>query len=242
MPNYLTFQLYAPLSSWGEPAVGEIRNSSRHPSKSAVLGLVAAAMGFRRQHDEPHLTLQRSVGFGVKLIGEGLPTADYHTTQSAEKQMPHMRKRKDEMHALSKTWLSSRQYRQDALSVVALWNTHDAEINLSCIKTSLQQPTFHLFLGRKSCPLALPLNPILREHNALKDALDDYPSYCATKYPPNEQVNGYFWEATEHAGQNAQYSVMRSDSILSRERWQHTQRKEFAAFVSAAGGDTDRVS
>jgi CRISPR system Cascade subunit CasD len=242
MQRYLTFQLYAPLSSWGEPAVGEKRNSARHPSKSAVLGLIAAAMGFRRQDDRPHLDLQNSLGFAVKLVGESFPTADYHTTQAAEKQGPHMRKRKDEMRALSKTWLSSRQYRQDALSVVGLWNTQGAQIGLTDIETALQKPKFSLFLGRKSCPLALPLNPILAEHDSLKTALDTYPSDSAITYAPRQQVDGYFWEHTEHAGQEAQYTVLRSDQILSRERWQHGQRTEYVAFAPPRNEDTGHVS
>jgi CRISPR system Cascade subunit CasD len=242
MPRYLTFQLYAPLSSWGEPAVGEKRNSARHPSKSAVLGLVAAAMGYRRQDDALHLSLQDSLGFGVKLVGESFPTADYHTIQAAEKQRPHMLKRKDEVQELSKTWLSSRQYRQDALSVVALWNTSNAQIDLADILTSLKQPTFSLFLGRKSCPPALPLNPIIGEHDSLKTALDSHPTDPALTYPPNQRVDGYFWEQTEHAGQQEQYTVLRSDQILSRERWQHGQRTELVAFATAQNEDADHVS
>ena len=242
MPCYLTFQLYAPLSSWGEPAVGEKRNSARHPSKSAVLGLVASSMGYRRQNDAPHLELQDSLSFGVKLVGESFPTADYHTTQAAEKQGPHIHKRKDEMHELSKTWLSSRQYRQDALNVVALWNTDNAQIRLDDILPSLKQPAFSLFMGRKSCPLALPLNPILEEHISLKTALDSHPTDPALTYPPSQRVDGYFWEQTEHAGQEAQYTVSRSDQILSRERWQHGPRTEFVAFAPSQNEGADHVS
>lgn len=242
MPSYLTFQLYAPLSSWGEPAVGEKRNSARHPSKSAVLGLVAAALGFRRQEDEPHLALQDGLGFGVKLVGEGFPTADYHTTQSAEKQAPHMRKRKDEMRALSKTWLSSRQYRQDALSVVALWSKEETDQRLHEIKAAMERPHFCLYLGRKSCPLALPLQPQLGEFASLKMALDSYATDPTLTYPPSQRVDGYFWEPTRHAGQEAQYSVSRSDQILSRKRWQHTRREEHVAIADLESGGSSDVS
>lgn len=242
MPSYLTFQLYAPLSSWGEPAVGEKRNSAGHPSKSAVLGLVAAALGFRRQEDDPHLALQDGLGFGVKLVGEGFPTADYHTTQSAEKQMPYMHKRKDEMRALSKTWLSSRLYRQDALSVIALWSKEETDQRLHEVKAAMERPCFCLYLGRKSCPLALPLQPQVKECESLKIALDSYPTDPALTYPPSRRVAGYFWESTNHAGQDAQYSVSRSDQILSRERWQHGQRTEFVAFAAEQNEGADHVS
>jgi CRISPR system Cascade subunit CasD len=243
MPRYLTFQLYAPLSSWGEPAVGEKRNSARHPSKSAVLGLVAAAMGYRRQSDEPHLELQDSLSFGVKLVGEAFPTSDYHTIQPEKKRNRHVHKRKDEIQGIeSKAQLSYRQYRQDALNVVALWNTDNAQIGLHEILSSLKQPKFSLFVGRKSCPLALPLNPILGEHDSLKTALDSYPTDPALTYPPSQRVDGYFWEQTDHAGQEAHYTVSRSDQILSRERWQHGPRTEFVAFATSQNEGADHVS
>jgi CRISPR system Cascade subunit CasD len=39
----------------------------------------------------------------------------------------------------------------------------------------LLKPKFHLYLGRKSCPLAATLKPLIRPANAFRQALDDYP-------------------------------------------------------------------
>ena len=47
----LIFQLEAPLSSWGEVAVGEYRPSAEYPSQSAVQGLLGAALGLDRDDD-----------------------------------------------------------------------------------------------------------------------------------------------------------------------------------------------
>ena len=47
--KYCVFRLYAPLCSWGEIAVGGERRSAFHPSKSAIIGLIAAAMGLERE-------------------------------------------------------------------------------------------------------------------------------------------------------------------------------------------------
>ena len=46
--DYLVFRLYGPMCSWGDIAVGEVRPSTVHPSKSAILGLIAAALGVKR--------------------------------------------------------------------------------------------------------------------------------------------------------------------------------------------------
>ncbi len=50
MDNYLVFQLYAPLAAWGGQAVGQERPSDDHPSRSALLGLLAAALARISHH------------------------------------------------------------------------------------------------------------------------------------------------------------------------------------------------
>ena len=51
MADFLVFQLYGALASWGDIAVGEYRPSQGHPSKSAITGLLAAALGIEREDD-----------------------------------------------------------------------------------------------------------------------------------------------------------------------------------------------
>ena len=41
-----------PLQSWGSSSHYEHRHTNDHPSKSAVIGMVAAALGYRRDEDE----------------------------------------------------------------------------------------------------------------------------------------------------------------------------------------------
>ena len=45
MTDYLVFQLYGPMASWGEPAVGEMRHTNTIPGRPSILGLLAAALG-----------------------------------------------------------------------------------------------------------------------------------------------------------------------------------------------------
>jgi CRISPR system Cascade subunit CasD len=52
MSRYLLFQLYAPLVSWGAPAVGEVRHTDTIPTRSALLGILAAALGISRDNEE----------------------------------------------------------------------------------------------------------------------------------------------------------------------------------------------
>lgn len=66
MTDYLIFRLYAPLASWGEAAVGETRPIATYPGKGAVLGLLGAALGVRRDDDAGQTQLRESIAMGVK--------------------------------------------------------------------------------------------------------------------------------------------------------------------------------
>ena len=44
----LTIKLTAPLQSYGNEATFERRTTNDYPTKSAVIGMVAAALGYRR--------------------------------------------------------------------------------------------------------------------------------------------------------------------------------------------------
>ncbi|WP_315850039.1 type I-E CRISPR-associated protein Cas5/CasD, partial [Salmonella enterica] len=55
------------------------------------------------------------------------------------------------------TLISQREYRCDGYWHVAIRATPDAPHSLSELREALLTPHFPLYLGRKSCPLALPL-------------------------------------------------------------------------------------
>jgi len=81
MQQYLSFQLYGVLASWGEQAVGESRHSATHTSRSAILGLLAAALGIKREQEQALKCLSDSVAMGFKVMHSGLVLKDYHTVQ-----------------------------------------------------------------------------------------------------------------------------------------------------------------
>ena len=83
MKEYLVFRLYGPIVSWGDIAVGEERPTFMHPTKSSILGLLAAALGIRRNEESRHHQLAESYGYAVLVEAEGILLRDYHTTQVA---------------------------------------------------------------------------------------------------------------------------------------------------------------
>lgn len=229
--DYLLFRLYGGLASWGDIAVGEVRPSFERPSKSAVLGLVAAALGIRRHEEEQHTRLAQDYGFAVEARHLGRPLRDYHTVQR-----PPQRKgadhatRREEMLAVPRedlaTTLSYRDYWQDAVYTACLWSKVAAPLHgLAALAQALRQPRFVLYLGRKSCPPALPLHPSILRAASVGAALD------AAEFPDGDFL------AHIQSTPGARYSedplgsedlrIIRRDHPESRRRWQFAERVEY---------------
>lgn len=176
MTSFLLFRLYGPLAAWGESAVGEYRPSAVHPSRSAVLGLVAAALGLERDDEVSHTRLSQSVGMAVVVVQPGRLLRDFHTAQvpPARKGFrPSMRRMELAQDDLN-TVLSTRDYRVDALYHVALWARSPKEgpaFTLESLKNALECPHFVPYLGRRSCVLSLPMAPRLLEAATLREAI-----------------------------------------------------------------------
>ena len=171
--KYLLFRLYGPMSSWGDIAVGETRPSFAHPTKSAVLGLVAGAIGIRRDEEEKHRLLAEEIGFAVQVESMGLPLADYHTAQVPSGKERYCTRRQELSGEKSElnTILSTRDYRIDGLYTIILWKRKQGEWSQEQIKEKLEQPEFVPYLGRKSCPSALPFEAQVVDAASLVEAL-----------------------------------------------------------------------
>lgn len=244
--QFLLFRLYAPLASWGDVAVGEFRPSVGYPGRSALLGLIAAALGVDRSDEDRHRQLDEGLAFAVAVYTEGALLRDYHTAQvpgvAALKKRPH-RTRADELAVPRdelNTILSTRDYRQDALCVIGTWlRTETAEIDLAQLRASLERPSFTLYLGRKACPPALPLAPQLIEAADFRTALAEAKFPAVDELAPSgvpPQPVRVSWEEAGGVGWTQSFSVPRKDAPLSRRRWQFGDRTERVALIAAPEG------
>jgi CRISPR system Cascade subunit CasD len=249
--EYLVFRLYAPLASWGEIAVGESRHTANYPSKSALIGLLGAALGIERDDEEQQLRLQQSYAFAVELFTAGSLLRDYHTAQVPDSVGKFTyRTRRDELVLGEErlgTILSSREYRTDVLALASVRARDNAPYALAEIQEKLLKPVFHLYLGRKSCPLAAPLNP-----QVLTGQPNFFAAFKAYQHKPllptfKPETNGlterdfywlgcpkdrrYYWEGTSEDFSDSPDLVnrqtrIRHDQPLSRKRWQFAPRLE----------------
>ena len=227
--KYLLFRLYGPMSSWGDIAVGETRPSFTYPSKSAVLGLVAAVLGIRRDEEVKQQQLAEGLGFAVCVESAGVPLADYHTAQVPSGKERYCTRRQELFGEKSElnTILSTRDYRSDGLYIVVLWQKKHDEWSIEQIKVKLEHPEFVPYLGRKSCPAALPFEAQVVDAVSLVEALakGKFMSVHPFGFKPVEQKMLY-WDDDAVAGVMQQHIFERRDLPLSRGRWQFDTRKE----------------
>ena len=178
MREFLVFRLYGPLASWGDIAVGEQRPTTPHPSKSAILGLVAAALGIRRDEEDRQQALAEGYGYAVRVDASGVLLRDYHTTQipDSTSRLKHLLTRRDETRDRQNlyTVLSTRDYRCEGLYTICLWLQDKIAPSLEEIAAALRTPHFPLYLGRKSCPLALPVHPRCVQAETFEEAFVHY--------------------------------------------------------------------
>ncbi len=150
----LLLRLAAPMQSWGVDAKFERRNTERLPTKSGVIGLIAAALGRRRNESIDDLSALR---FGVRVDHEGTLLRDYHTAKRESSKDPYV---------------TNRYYLSDAIFLAGL---EGDEKFLSDIKQALRFPVFPLFLGRRSCPPEGQVLLGIRAGKTLLDALREEP-------------------------------------------------------------------
>ncbi|WP_267900695.1 type I-E CRISPR-associated protein Cas5/CasD [Micromonospora craterilacus] len=140
----LALCLDAPMQSWGTRSRGSIRDTAREPTKSGVVGLLAAALGIPRDRTSSLVKLSQ-LRMGIRVDREGILERDYQVTQNVP----------TTTGGGHRTALSHRYYLADALFLVVL-ESEDAD-RLAKIQHALRAPVWPLFLGRRAFPPARPL-------------------------------------------------------------------------------------
>ncbi len=183
MSQYLIFQLHGPMASWGVDAPGEVRHTHELPSRSALLGLLAAGVGIRRDDTERLNAFNRHYSLVVCASRNPRWARDYHTVQMPkEVRKARYFSRREELSdpELLSAIISRRDYYTDAWWMVAVATTADAPYSLEQLQDGLRHPVFPLYLGRKShlnrpgfpgecfiCELRLPDHYFRWKHNKL---------------------------------------------------------------------------
>jgi len=243
----LVFQLYGPLAAWGEVAVGQVRPSAAYPGPSALLGLIAASLGIPRRAAERWDALAGAYAFAVEVWGardrrwSGRAEWDFHTVQTVRqatvKRAGGVRSRRDALKLETYTFTSQREHRTDGYWRAAAVPRDGAPYTLEDVADAMRSPAFPLYLGRRACPLGLPLDPRIVEGPTLIEALRGAPPRIHRAEHPGSTVFGRIahrpetlhWDVDLDVGLAPQETVERRDAVRSRARWQFGARREHRA-------------
>ena len=150
----LAIRLEGPLQAWGSASQYNRRLTDLLPSRSAVTGMLCAALGLGRGSTEETDFLREMTGVRMLAVavsrrmgGTALPVRrleDYHTVQDTAKADG----------GLKDCHITRRQYLLDAAFRVFLSGSRAL---LEKAGAALQDPVWGLWLGRKSC---IPTAPV----------------------------------------------------------------------------------
>lgn len=169
MPTLL-LRLVGPMQSWGTTSRFDQRDTGKEPSKSGVIGLLAAALGIDRENWDDLEPLTR-LSMGVRHDRPGVPKRDYQTAGCAAADTII---KADGSQAKDGGVVSDRFYLADATFLVGLEGPDRAL--LERVQAALCNPVWPLSLGRKSY---VPSEPIWIDNGVvdvpLLDALTHWP-------------------------------------------------------------------
>jgi len=197
----LLLKFAGPLQSWGTDSDFEIRHTDLYPSKSAVIGLIAGSLGYRRNDDERIQKLNK-LDFAVRIDQNGNLLRDYHTAKSYKKSGEVLR-----------TYVTNRYYIEDGAFSIALG--HDNNELIEEISYAVQNPYFQTYMGRRALPLNSDFYIGIVDDDVIS-SLEDLPWQASDWYKKN---NNDIDSLTIYA-----------DSHLLANKSKHFRKDEVASF------------
>lgn len=190
----ILLKLSGPLQSYGTSSYFQTRYTDYYPSKSAVLGLLAACLGYRRDEEEKLRELS-TLKFAVKIDQQGGLLKDYHIAITDK-----------EIVEIPQTYVTNRYYLEDALFVVALSGMNEL---IDTLIEAIKSPYFQPFMGRRSLPV--PVDFFLGEcAEDILDSLRNLPWQAAHWYKKKKRKQGI--------GEKISLEVYADEEILKDEK------------------------
>ena len=186
MNEYLILRLKGVLQSWGGHTFEDYRPSNLFPTRSGLVGLLAACLGIDRKDLENQRALSDCFRYGVRIdetVNRFYKITDFHTVLKA---------RRVSGKAGDNPVVSRREYLCDASFTVALKLTDTTTFSVQRIIDHLQQPVFTPFLGRRSCPLSVPPFLSIVQAGSLIKALEVVEPFRGTIYSEEDENDNRF--------------------------------------------------
>ncbi|MBX7554393.1 type I-E CRISPR-associated protein Cas5/CasD [Streptomyces sp. tea 10] len=227
-PAGLLLRLAGPLSSYGTDTAFTRRATQPHPTRSALIGMLAATAGLPRHQalaplDLPGRPRLTDLAFTIRVDAPGTPHTDFHTTGGGRPRHQQLRTSKGDRRQEGKTThVTHRHYLADACFTVAV---HGPAALITHLTHTLEHPVFAPYLGRRACvpdeplvltpPLTDPLTHLLH-HAPL--TLTAPPSRQQTHIPVT------FWWDTPPRNPTAQHELADDPADFTPHHRHHTVR------------------
>lgn len=147
------------MSAYGLQTFDIHRRVNHFPTRSAILGMLGAALGITREKFNEMYLLSQQLQIAVQVNQCGEKMVDYHTVQ-------HFRSPQGKIQKIVKP--TYREYWCDSEHTFAI--TADDSV-IEKLAEKVQSPEFTLFQGRKSCPLTRPLFETISDESNPANAL-----------------------------------------------------------------------
>lgn len=148
------------LSAYGLQTFDVHRRVNHFPTRSAIIGMLSAALGITRSQHADLYALSQCLTIAVQVNNAGEKMMDFHTVQNFRSPMGKIQKGHPKP--------TYREYWCDSEHTFAI--TAELDV-IEKLITAVKAPEFTLFQGRKSCPLTRPLFEVVMDESNPANAL-----------------------------------------------------------------------
>ncbi|WP_326503389.1 type I-E CRISPR-associated protein Cas5/CasD [Rothia nasimurium] len=203
----LVLKLRGPLQSWGSDSRYHTRSTHTAPTKSGVLGLLAAAQGRYRTDNISDLA---GLEFAVRIDQPGNLERDYQAAREPGAKTVN---------------LSTRYYLSDAIFLVAVSGSDEL---IESLAKAVKSPVFPLYLGRRNCPANHDIFMNLTDLD-VEEALRELPWQASTWYRKRREKTVYL-PIVRDARTGEDGDLLRDSPLsFSQENRQYSWRTVFEA-------------
>lgn len=198
----ITIKLTSPLQSYGNEAKFNRRTSYHYPSKSAIVGIIAASFGYKR--NDKRIKSLAKLKFAVRIDQPAQTLTDFQVVEY-HKSSTNLAKK-----------VTHREYLQDAIYLIAISSDNDELIDQ--IKYALRHPKFQIYLGRKANVPAGVLQIEEFKNKSIPCVLTEMPWQAAKWYQKRNYSHEYSAEIIGDADLIDGYDSLIRDEIGSFDR------------------------
>jgi CRISPR system Cascade subunit CasD len=169
--NYLKLTLSSVLQYFSDTdsiALRTTYNTSLYPTKQAIVGMIASALGYERK-DPRSAELYKKLDLKYSIVNEPVILNDFQTIKPLRCQQNYMNKfnKRNKFQTVdgayqNKQLIKKIQYLQEAEYEVYVGGSDEL---LEEIYNAIRNPEYSLFIGKRSC---IPNKPIVTEFNLIK--------------------------------------------------------------------------